>query len=74
MNEKRTFGEFIKANKGKIIKGTLITLGVGAGIVLVVKTIRTGTAHEKEGLAILDGLREGLLEGAEVLGDAATNV
>jgi hypothetical protein len=32
MEEKRTFGEFIKANKGKIIKGGLIVVGLIIGI------------------------------------------
>jgi hypothetical protein len=35
MNEKRTFGEFIRANKGKIIKGTIIVAGIVAGIMII---------------------------------------
>jgi hypothetical protein len=73
MGEKRTFGGFIKENKGKIIKGSLILIGVTVGIVLVYKTIKTGTSIEKDGLDILDTLTDGLSEGAEVLGDA-TNI
>lgn len=33
--EKKTFGEFIKANKGKIVKGTIIVVGLVAGIVVI---------------------------------------
>jgi hypothetical protein len=35
MNGKRTFGEFIKANKGKIIKVTIIVVGIAAGILAI---------------------------------------
>ena len=35
MNEKRTFGEFIRVNKGTIIKGTIIVVGVTAGILII---------------------------------------
>lgn len=74
MDEKRTFGEFIKANKGKIIKGALIAIGVAAGIVIVVKTVQYKASLGNGGSEILDGLRDGLSEGTEVLGDAAANV
>ena len=72
--KKRTLGEFIKDNKGKIIKGTLIVVGVTAGVVLVVKTIKSGAALNKEGLEIIDQIGDGLTQGVEVIGEAATNV
>lgn len=72
--KKRTLGEFIKENKGKIIKGTLIVVGVTAGVVLVVKTIKSGAALNKEGLEIIDQIGDGLTQGVEVIGEAATNV
>ena len=74
MEKKRTLGEFIKENKGKIIKGTLIVVGVTAGVVLVVKTIKSGAALNKEGLEIIDQIGDGLTQGIEVIGEAATNV
>ena len=72
--KKRTLGEFIKENKGKIIKGTLIVVGVTAGVVLVVKTIKSGAALNKEGLEIIDQIGDGLTQGVDVIGEAATNV
>lgn len=72
MDEKRTFGEFIKTNKGKI-KGTLIiVVGLVVGGI-VMKLVAPSTAYEKECLAILEGFADGLSEGAKVLGDA-TNI
>ena len=72
--KKRTLGEFIKENKGKIIKGALIVVGVTTGVVLVVKTIKSGAALNKEGLEIIDQIGDGLTQGVEVIGEAATNV
>lgn len=72
--KKRTLGEFIKENKGKIIKRTLIVVGVTAGVVLVVKTIKSGAALNKEGLEIIDQIGDGLTQGVEVIGEAVTNV
>jgi len=37
MEIKKTFGEVIKENKGKIIKGSLIVIGLAAGALLVLK-------------------------------------
>lgn len=72
--KKRTLGEFIKDNKGKIIKGTLIVVGVTVGVVLVVKTIKSGAALNKEGFEIIDQIGDGLSQGVEAIGDAAANV
>jgi hypothetical protein len=69
MKEKKTFGQFIKDNSGKI-KAVLIGAGVIVGGVLIYKTAKGNAAVEKEGLAILDGLKKGFKE-AESLGEAA---
>lgn len=69
MNEKRTLGEFIKENKGKIIKGTLIVAAVAVGVVIVIKTMHTSAAINKEGLEILDGLTEGFKDAVPAIGD-----
>ncbi len=71
MNEKRTLREFIKENKGKIIKGTLIVAGVAVCVVIVVKTIQTGRAINKEGLDILDALTDEFADVGTAIGDAA---
>lgn len=67
MEEKRTFGEFVKANRGKIIKGTIIVVGVVAGIIIVRKL--TGRGGEE----IIDGIQElpdGLnMDGFDIIGD-----
>lgn len=49
MNEKRTFGEFITANKGKIIKGGIIVVGVVAGIIIVKKLTADGAEEIVDG-------------------------
>jgi nitrate/TMAO reductase-like tetraheme cytochrome c subunit len=74
MDEKRTFWETIKANKKKIIVGALIVVGVGAGVVFVVKAIQAGTAINEEGQVILEGLTDRVQEATEVLGEAANIV
>lgn len=57
MNEK--IGEFVKENKGKIIKGTLIV----AGVIVAVAAIkllkdRSGDAVEMIDDALVDGISE----------------
>ena len=73
MNEKRTFGEFIRANKGKIIKGTIIVVGVVAGIVIIKLLTNRG---EEQLLGAIENLNpEELiaLEGFKTIG-GATNI
>lgn len=58
MNEKRTFGGFIRANKGKIIKGkiikgTIIVIGVTAGI-LIIKLLANN--NEEQLLEVIENL------------------
>ncbi len=69
--EKRTFGEFIKANKGKIIKGTIIVVGVVAGIVIIKLLTNRG---EEQLLGAIENLNPEELtavEGFKTIGDAA---
>ena len=73
MNEKRTFGEFIRANKGKIIKGAIIVVGVVAGIVVIKLLTNRG---EEQFLGVVENLNpEELtaLEGFKTIG-GATNI
>lgn len=56
--EKKTFGEFIKAIKGKIVKGTIIVVGLVAGIVVIKLLTNNGEETLLEAVADLsvDGL------------------
>ncbi len=72
MEEKRTFGEFIKENKGKIIKGTIIVVGVVAGIAVIKLLTNRG---EEQFIGAIENLNpEELTEGLKAIGDAATNI
>lgn len=75
MEEKRIFGEFVKENKGKFIKGTVIVLGITAGVILVIKSVKSGVARaDNEALEMLGQIGDGLAEGVETIVDATTNV
>lgn len=50
MEEKRTLGAVIKANKGKIIKGAVIVVGVTAGIVVFKLLTKNGAKYALEAI------------------------
>jgi len=59
--EKRTFGQLIKENRGKIIKGTIIVVGVIAGVVAIKLLTNRG---EKQFIDVVEHLDpENLTEG-----------
>jgi len=73
MDEKKsTLVEFIKGNKGKIIKGALIVVGVVAGIVIIRKLSSGGD----ELLDAMDTLSPdgAIMDGFGNLGEVAENV
>ncbi len=72
MNEKRTFGEFIKENKGKIVKGAIVVVGVAVGV-LAIKLLANREMELIEG-AVENLNSDGLTEGLKVIGDTVTNI
>jgi len=73
MDEKKgTLVEFIKGNKGKIIKGALIVVGVVAGIVIIRKLSSGGD----ELLDVMDTLSPGeaIMDGLGNIGEVAENI
>jgi len=74
MEKKRTLGEFIKENKGKIIKGTIIVVGVVAGIVVI--RLLTNRCEEQLLGAVENLNPEELtaLEGFKAIGETAANI
>ena len=46
MEEKRTFGSFVKDNKKKIITGALVVVGVVVGVLVTKKLLNTTITSE----------------------------
>ena len=63
MDEKKTFGEFVKENKGKIIKGTLIVAGVVVAVVAIKLLTNKGEIIDIN--SIEDLMTDGAIEGLE---------
>ena len=63
MDEKKTFGEFVKENKGKIIKGTLIVAGVVVAVVAI--KLLTNKSEIIDINSIEDLMTDGTIEGLE---------
>lgn len=75
MEKKNSLKTFIKTNKGKIVRATLLVVGIAASVVLY-KTYKTTLDNIAEngtdGLDTLQDMADGLSNGAEVLGTIAT--
>lgn len=69
MENKKTFGGFIKENKGKIIKGGLIVVGLVAGVVIYKTLTAPSAEHLAEGEKIIEAFSG--LDNVENIGDAA---
>lgn len=69
---KKTFGEFIKENKGKIVKGAIVVVGVAVGV-LAIKLLANREMELIEG-AVENLNSDGLTEGLKVIGDTVTNI
>ena len=75
MEKKNSLKTFIKTNKGKIVRATLLVVGIAASVVLY-KTYKTTLDNIAEngtdGLDTLQDMADGLSNGAEVLGTITT--
>jgi hypothetical protein len=67
------FREFVKANKKKIIKGVLITLGVGAGAFIVSKIIKNTPVNAIDILEKPADIITEIGEAAEQIGATVTS-
>jgi len=72
MEEKRTLGEVISTNKGRIIKGSVIVVGIVAGIVIIKLLTNQGNTMV-DAIESLSADRV-ILDGIKNVGDVAEEV
>ena len=73
MENKKTLVEFIKENRGKIVKGGLIIIGLVAGVVIV-KKLNQGEGEFLEAMENLNPDEFGRLDGMGDIVEQASEV
>jgi uncharacterized membrane protein len=70
MDEKRTLGEFIRDNKGKIIKWSLVAVGATVGVLIVLRLKNGG----EETITMIENLSDEAVDAVLTTVEAAKKI